>query len=248
MPKAGEITYLTMLGAEGRVHALNKPFSDGACWRYLMDMGAIMSLLPPPPARLLDLGAGTGWTSVFFAKRGYEVVGQDIAQDMVDLAEKNKERYGVENLRFVVGDYESLGFSSEFDCAVFYDSLHHAEDERRAIASIYRALKSGGVCVTLEPGEGHAQQPTSLEVVKKYGVTERDMPPHRIIAAGDAAGFREFAVFPRPIDLAPAAPGTPPPGLKQRVGQVFVPPRTDAPPALRPEDYFRITAIVRMRK
>jgi len=65
MPKAGELTYLQKLGPAGRQHALDKPFSDSLCWRYLIDIGAILSLLPPPPARLLDLGAGSGWTSVF---------------------------------------------------------------------------------------------------------------------------------------------------------------------------------------
>ena len=160
----------------------------------------------------------------------------------------------MENLRFVVGDYESLGFTSEFDCAIFYDSLHHAEDERRAMASVYGALKPGGVCVTLEPGEGHADQPTSLEVAEKYGVVERDMPPNLIIAAGGAAGFREFQVFPRPIDLAPAAPYTPPPppppppGLNERIREVFFPPHVGTPPAPHPIDYFRISALVRMRK
>ena len=44
-----------------------------------------MGFLPDPPARILDMGCGGGWTSIFFAKRGYEVVGQDISQDMIDV-------------------------------------------------------------------------------------------------------------------------------------------------------------------
>ena len=226
MPKAGEITYLAKLGAAGRAHALNKPFSDPLCWRYMMDFGAILSLLPAPPARVLDLGAGSGWTSVFLARRGYDVVAQDIAEDMIELGLENKRRFALENLDFVQGDYESLAFKEEFDCATFYDALHHAEDERPAIASVYRALKVGGVCVTLEPGEGHAAHPSSLEVAQKFGVTERDMPPHLIMAAGRAAGFREFEVFPPPTLFFPNPPEPPVPS----------------------SEYLRISSVVRMRK
>jgi len=226
MPKAGELTYLQKLGPAGRRHALDKPFSDPLCWRYLIDIGAILSLLPPPPARLLDLGAGSGWTSVFYARRGYDVVGQDLAADMIELALENKRRYEIENLRFVQGDYESMPFDEEFDCATFYDALHHAEDERSAIASVYRALKPGGVCITLEPGEGHGADPSSLEVVRTFGVTERDMPPHLIIAAGRAAGFETFEVFPPPTLFFPRPPEGP----------------------VTAADYYRISSAVRMRK
>lgn|GEM_PF-2070948 len=255
MPKEGEIKYLELIGSEAVDHALNKPFSDHECPRYLMDLGAIMALLPTPPARILDCGVGTGWTSVFLAKRGYEVVGQDIAQDMITQAEKNKERYGAKTLRFIVDDYENLKFSNEFDAAIFYDSLHHAEDERKAIASIFRALKPGGICLSIEPGETHSQQPQAIEAAKKFGVTERDMPPHLIIAAGKLAGFREFDVFPRPWIGAPVAPPKPPaapPGLGTRAYRVakvifraFVP----APePSEPPTDYYKICSLTRMKK
>lgn len=253
MPKHGEKSYPELIGADGRQHALDKPFSDELCSRYLMDLGAIMALLPPPPARLLDLGAGTAWTSVFFAKRGYDVVAQDIAQDMIDLAAANRDRASVSNLELIVSDYESLAYSEEFDCATFYDSLHHAEDEVAAIASVYRALKPGGACVTLEPGEGHAKAPASLEAVEKFGVTERDMPPHLIVAAGRQAAFREFETFPRPADLVAVSQDEPPRprgglGLRGRLKAVFVPEVMGAPARSSSLDYTRITAIVRMRK
>lgn len=248
MPKVGEINYLNLLGPAGIEHAFNKPFSDQECSRYLMDLGAIIGLLPPPPARILDCGVGTGWTSVFLAKRGYEVVGQDIAQDMIDLAMKNKERYQVSNLSFVVSDYENLNFQSEFDGAVFYDSLHHAEDERTAIKSICRALKPNGVCVTMEPGETHSQQPNSIEAMRLFGVTEKDMPPHLIIDAGKAAGFNEFEVFKRPTILEPVEPVQPLPPAPGRLRRIYRAIFHKPPIQPAPIDYYRISSLVRMRK
>ncbi|MDB5308236.1 MAG: cap guanine-N2 methyltransferase family protein [Gemmataceae bacterium] len=195
MPKLGELNYVKAIGPEGVDFALNKPFGGGGCGRYLADLGRIMELLPPVPARVLDLGVGSGWTSTFLARRGYDVVGQDICPDMIDLANQNRDRTGTGSIAFVVQDYESMGYREEFDAAVFYDALHHAEDERVALAGVYKALKPGRVCITVEPGEGHSV--ASAHTAEKYGVTEKDMPPHHIITLGRELGFRQFRVYPR---------------------------------------------------
>ncbi len=196
MAKQGEIDYLKNIGEGARGHAVNKPFSDPECGALLMEIGAVMALLPPPPATLLDLGCGTGWTSCFLARRGYDVTGQDISADAVRHAAEKARREGIENVRFLESDYESLDFDGAFDCAVFFSSLHHAEDEAAAMGAVYRALKPGGVCVTSEPGCGHSATPESVQAVKEYGVTEKDMPPGAVIALGRAVGFTDFAVFP----------------------------------------------------
>ena len=198
MPKQGEIDYLKNIGRDGQEHALNKPFSDANCGLYLSDLGAILSLLPPPPAKLFDLGAGSGWTSIFFSKRGYHVTGQDIAEDMITQANINKERSNAKDIQFIVSDYEDLRLNAQFDCAVFYDSLHHAVDEKKAILAAYKSLKPGGMCITVEPGIGHAESPESRNAMRKFGVTERDMPPRLIIEAGKAAGFTQFKIYARP--------------------------------------------------
>jgi SAM-dependent methyltransferase len=196
MSKPGEIGYLPAIGDAGVWHAAHKPFSDAACHRYLIGMGAVMSLLPQPPATVLDLGCGTGWTSVFLAQRGYEVTGVDISPDMIFHANRNKQRAQLANLRFAVADYENLSFGGMFDVALFYDSLHHAVDEREAITAAYRALKSGGICIALEPGRGHAAQAGAFAACRNYGVTEKDMPIGKVFSLGRKAGFRDFRAYP----------------------------------------------------
>jgi SAM-dependent methyltransferase len=190
--KQGEIDYMQKLGEEGATGAYDKPFSHFTCSKNMVDLGIIMALLPQPPARLLDLGCGTGWTSAFFARRGYRVTGQDIAPDMIRYAERNRERYEAGNLDFIVSDYESIKLDGQFDCAVFYDSLHHAVDERAALASVYRALRPGGILITHEPGAGHSRSPDSIRAMELYGVTEKDMPPAHIRDLCREIGFSGF--------------------------------------------------------
>ena len=201
MAKQGEIDYLRNLEESNLVHALRKPFTGAETPRYIVEIGTVMSLLPPPPARLLDIGCGTGWTSVFFARTGYEVVGVDIAPDMIRYANEKQEQEKIANLRFQVCDYEEMAFDNEFDGVVFYDSLHHAVNEELAIRCAYRALKPHGVCVAAEPGKGHQDAPHSLAAVRKFNVTEKDMPPEKIIALGRQAGFGRSDIFPHAFDL-----------------------------------------------
>jgi SAM-dependent methyltransferase len=160
-----------------------------------------MTLLPPRPARILDLGCGTGWTSLFFARAGYEVLGADIAPEMIRVANGLRDAAGLTNLTFAASDYEGLSYRDEFDAVVFFDSLHHAEDERSAVRAAFAALKPGGLCLAEEPGEGHSRSPESLAAVAGYGVTEKDMPPAYVVALGREAGFGEFRVFPHPDEL-----------------------------------------------
>ncbi len=196
MPKQAEIDYVKKLDPAEVRHALGKPFTDPACATHLLNLGVLLSLLPAPPARLLDLGVGTGWTSVLLARRGFDVVGIDIAPDMVALAHQQFPESDELALRFETHDYERLDFRDEFDAAIFYDALHHAEDELEALAGAHRALKSGGVCLTVEPGAGHSA--SAHATVKRFGVTEKDMPPARIMELARRIGFREMRIYPRP--------------------------------------------------
>jgi len=110
MAKSGEINYLKKMPAEYKANAINKPFSEPACANYLLDLGSLMTLLPSASRKLLDLGCGTGWTSCFFAKRGYEVTSQDIPEDMIFHARRKSEKEGPKNIAFVCCDFENADF------------------------------------------------------------------------------------------------------------------------------------------
>jgi SAM-dependent methyltransferase len=201
MAKAGEIANLQLRGEAAIRVGLGKPFSCAACPNLLMRIGVLMGLLPPPPCRLLDLGCGIGWTSIFFARKGYDVVGVDIAPDKIAHANVRKAREEVSNVHFRACDYEELAMAGEFDCAVFFDSLHHAVDEELALRCVCNALKPGGVCVTSEPGVGHAQRPGAMAAMKQFDVTEKDMPPWLIARTATRVGFESCRCYLPPWEL-----------------------------------------------
>jgi SAM-dependent methyltransferase len=61
-------------------HGLADPATRTA-WRELL-----LAHLPPAPARVADLGCGTGTLSVLLAEEGYDVRGLDLSPEMVDRA------------------------------------------------------------------------------------------------------------------------------------------------------------------
>lgn len=192
--KEGEKAYLRNAGPETVALNIRKPFTHRRCSTYLADMGQMFSLLPQTPGKLLDLGCGAGSTSWFFAKQGYEVLGVDIAPDMIEAASKTHQ---LPNLRFACMDYEALSMEHDFGCAVFCDSLHHAEDEANALRAAYEALAPGGMLLIVEPGSGHGVSEEAIEAKRKYGVTEKEMPPWKTVPLLRRVGFRKIDIVYR---------------------------------------------------
>lgn len=210
MPKEGEKAYLKRIGAAGRAHAAGKPFSDAMAGMYLADMGALVQLLSHHgKGRLLDVGCGTGWTSRMLARCGWDVTGIDIASDMIDVANELKEHEEIDNVRFQVADFETFEPGLPFDFVVFYDSLHHSEDERAALRMAYACLKPGGTCITCEPGYGHAKAEAAKKAIREFGVTEKDMPPALIRKLAREIGFRGFRLYPHMRDICRLTYGAP---------------------------------------
>lgn len=200
-PKAGERAYYANLDDAGRDHARRKPFSDPDVAKYLADMAAVFSLIGSEPKRILDLGCGTGWTSIFLARAGHHVTGVDIAEDAIAIA-REQARLEFGHLEFLVGDYEFPLPKGAFDFALFYDALHHAEDESAALRQAYEALSPNGILITIEPGDGHSHSKGSRHAIQTFGVHEKDMAPGHIWRIAKRVGFRRKLFLPTPRDAS----------------------------------------------
>lgn len=106
-------------------------------WRY---RDAFFDLLPPAPARVLEVGCGEGRVARDLAGRGYAVTGLDIAPSLVAAAAEADPRS-----EYVVGDASALPFADgSFDLLVSYNSLIDIDDMRAAVAEAGRVLRAGG--------------------------------------------------------------------------------------------------------
>lgn len=200
-PKQGEREYFARIGSAGILHATRKPFSEDNCPANLANMDALFHFLVPPPARLIEFGCGTGWLSLFLAQRGYVVTGVDISPEAIAAANAERDQRGLTTATFRTSDYEDATPATDCDYVLFFDALHHAEDEALAVRRAYEALRPGGAMIAFETREGHAATPASIRAVKEFGVHEKEMSCTTIARLGRAAGFRRHLILPRPHQM-----------------------------------------------
>jgi SAM-dependent methyltransferase len=101
--------------------------------------------------RLLDVGAGLGESSVYFALRGAEVTAVDLSPGMVDCAVALAKLHGVE-IKGVVQSGEDLDVpENHYDLVYTANTIHHVTDKERFFRQIQRALKPGGRFFSFDP-------------------------------------------------------------------------------------------------
>jgi ubiquinone/menaquinone biosynthesis C-methylase UbiE len=99
------------------------------------------------PARLLDIGCGTGHVLSALSSDDYSIVGMDFAEGMVRVAAAEHP-----DRRFLVADARSLPLpTGTFDRVTMVGVLEYIVESRSAIAEISRVLKPNGVLVISVP-------------------------------------------------------------------------------------------------
>jgi SAM-dependent methyltransferase len=118
--------------------------------RQLEPLGdwAIGALGPSSGDRILDVGCGTGQTSLALAARvgaHGSVVGVDISGLMLNVARRRADAAGLPQVRFEEADAQSFPFEAgEFDGVFSRFGVMFFADPRAAFVNIRRALKPGG--------------------------------------------------------------------------------------------------------
>ncbi|MFO0795984.1 MAG: class I SAM-dependent methyltransferase [Gemmataceae bacterium] len=103
----------------------------------------------PTPARLVDLGCGTGRLSVHFAAKGYDSVGVDLSEPMLEQARANAAAAGV-SCDWKAANLVELGDlpDGSFDYAACLFStlgmVRGADNRAKVVANAFRLLKPGG--------------------------------------------------------------------------------------------------------
>src|SRR5881397_1361783 len=118
-------------------HAMTDPV-EAAAWR-----AALQRLLPVPPARVLDVGAGTGALSLLAAELGHRVTAVDLSPGMLDRARAKAEAQGLD-IEFVVGPAEAPP-AGPFDAVIERHVLWTAPDPVRSLRAWHEVAPAGQV-------------------------------------------------------------------------------------------------------
>jgi ubiquinone/menaquinone biosynthesis C-methylase UbiE len=106
----------------------------------------VQSLGVTTPMRALDLGCGDGTTAVPLAQLGAEVVGIDIARNLVEAGKKRAAEAGLRQLEFQEGDARNLqGVDDQsFDMTLSVFGAMFAPDPFDVAKEMVRVTKPGG--------------------------------------------------------------------------------------------------------
>jgi len=227
--------------AYSREQALRFPLgvdSHDTGFRYLFDFTvAARALDLRPGARVLDFASGSGFVTELLNRLGYRTVAVDLDPPTLRHA---RERVGLdarceaERATFVAGDGQRLPFADgAFDGVLCMNALHHMPDYRATLAEMHRVLRAGGRAAFSEPGSLHSSSPESVQMMRQFGVVEKDVVLEEVEALAREVGFERMVLkpflYPELVDLDFAdferfAQGACPPGGPvdaRRVAETF---------------------------
>jgi len=124
-------------------------YERGAVWTEIEPPVELVSLVESgevKPCKVLDVGCGEGFYSIYLASKGFDVTGIDVSENAVKLAKKNAVERGLK-IKFVSMDVADLGkMEDRFDFVFEWAILHHVVFEQRQeyVESIFKILNKGG--------------------------------------------------------------------------------------------------------
>ena len=105
----------------------------------------VSAINPAPSARVLEIATGPGHVAMALAERCGEVVGVDLTDAPLAIAERTRRERGLANVRFQRADAEQLPFAAaEFDIVLCRFALHHFEDPAVPLREMIRVCRPGG--------------------------------------------------------------------------------------------------------
>ena len=145
-------------------------------WRE-RDRDILKLAQPTKDQTVLDLGSARGDVCFLLAPRVREAVGVDASPKALEIAEAERERRGLANVRFLQSDVASLDGvpDASIDVAGAFDLLEHVDDAtvRQMLRALGRVLKPGGVLAAYTPNREHY-----VERLKAHDFILKQFPEH----------------------------------------------------------------------
>ncbi len=131
--------------------------------------------------KVLDLGCGDGTTALPAARRGADVLGVDIAENLVAAGNARAREAGLSNLRFEEGDASSLSniADSSFDLVVSVFGAMFAPRPINVAREMVRVTKPGGRIVM---GNWIPGDPTLVAQILRISTAYTPPPPEGFVS------------------------------------------------------------------
>lgn len=105
----------------------------------------LRAVKPAADARVLEVATGPGHVAMAFAKVAREVVGVDLTEAPLRIAERMRAERALGNVTFRTADAEKLPFNDgEFDVVLCRFAFHHFERPAVVISEMSRVCRVGG--------------------------------------------------------------------------------------------------------
>jgi arsenite methyltransferase len=153
-----------------------------------------------PGDTVLDLGSGAG-NDVFVARSFVgetgKVIGIDMTPEMIERAEKNRQKLGYANVDFRLGDIEQMPVASNsINVAVSNCVLNLVPDKRKAFAELFRVLIPGGHFAVSDIVLQGDLPPAIKRAAELYaGCVSGALPKQEYISLIQRAGFQHVEVM-----------------------------------------------------
>lgn len=148
---------------------------------------------------VLDLGSGGGIDVLLSARRvapGGKAYGLDMTPEMLELANANKAKAGVENVEFLLGTIEDIPLpDNSVDVIISNCVVNLSVDKARVFDEAFRVLRSGGRLAISDVVLSRPLTPELTEVMALWtGCIAGALVEDDAIALMEAAGFEQVGI------------------------------------------------------
>jgi ubiquinone/menaquinone biosynthesis C-methylase UbiE len=160
---------------------------------YLAKRTRFVLELCPPPARLLDVGCGTGALAAELAAGGYEATGLDPSEGMLRVLGERAPRVSAIRASATAMPFDD----GEFDLSVSVATMHHIADPdsvRRALAEMVRVVRPGGKVIVWDHNPRNPYWPYLMKRVPQDRGDERLVGVDELVDGLRAGGADPLSV------------------------------------------------------
>lgn len=135
----------------------------------------VAEVLPPAPARIVEVGAGTGSVALELARAGHDVAAVEPDDTAIELARRALDRVGDGPGRLTYHQAEIESWepdTADFDAIVTARVLHHVVDPAEVLARLRGWLRPGGRLIVVDFFYDHFDRRSALWLAQARSLLE----------------------------------------------------------------------------